>query len=169
MMGPAMASAIDEAHGDSPTQQTTDWSVLINKSRKSKEGSSWGGMAIGLGSLVFVLLVITFALSAATAAHVLSDGVDDTCVDEMASWTYYEVDLASPPINLVLVLDGGMHHAFAGYVVGVAEPCMERLHLALAARGLWLYATENATRSVDATVPRMGVCHHPPCMVEVRM
>jgi hypothetical protein len=161
----AMATTMEDAQGDPPAIQTNDWSALIAKSRKHTGGSRWGEPPIVVGTVMVVLFLASFALNAITAAHVLSDGVDAVCVDEVASWAYADVDLAAPPANLVLVLDGGMHRAFDGYDGATAPPCMAQLHRTLAARGLRLYAmtpaaAPNATR---AAVPRVGVCHHPPC------
>ena len=163
MLSVAMATTMEDAQSEPSAVQTNDWSALIAKSREHTEGTRWAGAPIVLGAFAAVLLLATFGLSGVTAAHVLSDGVDAVCVDEVASWAYADVDLAAPPANLVLVLDGGMHRAFDGYAGGAAPPCMARLHRTLAARGLWLYAmTANATHA--ATVPRVGVCHHPPCV-----
>ena len=148
---------MDNGGAEPPSHRTRDWSSLIAKTNQSRD-TKWGRIVfLALASV----LIATFLLSAATAARLFSDDVDEACVNEVASWTYTDIDLATPPTNLVLVLDGGMYRAFDGYGTtggSGAPPCMNRLYRTLDTRGLRLYA------SPSLSFVRVGVCHHPPCV-----
>jgi len=165
MLGVAAAAAMEDESGEPTARQERDWSTLIAKSRQHTERARCGYAPLVLGACLAAAVFGTFGMSAATTARVLSTHALDTCVDEVASWAYSGVDLAAPPANLVLVLDSGMHRAFDGYTGG-APLCMERLHRTLALRGLRAYAATAAAAPPNATlavVPRVGVCHRPPC------